>query len=164
MLGAQLGLLCGAGKDHQPGANDSLIYNSLFGRMMGNTVRMRPRDAEGRGRGDDVAAQHSTADQRAAAWNNVWETEKHLGATEMSDRGAKVSIKVTVSPAMLSSDQLPNLSSSDLSKDNKHNLGYPSIFIPQVTDNASVNYVCVLAAWLERREGICSLCLSGMML
>ena len=48
----------GAGDDHEHGANDSLLYHSLLGRFMGNTVRMRPRDAAGNGRGVDINAQH----------------------------------------------------------------------------------------------------------
>ena len=45
--------MCGRpGDDHEHGANDSLLYHSLFGRFMGNTVRMRPRDAQGNVRGE----------------------------------------------------------------------------------------------------------------
>lgn len=45
-----------AGRDHVAGANDSLLYNSILGRFMGNTVRMRPRDPEGRAYG--IGGQH----------------------------------------------------------------------------------------------------------
>lgn len=42
-----------AGRNHEPGANDSLLYHSILGRFMGNTVRMRPRDKHGRAYGID---------------------------------------------------------------------------------------------------------------
>ena len=41
------------GRNHEPGANDSLLYHSILGRFMGNTVRMRPRDKHGRAYGID---------------------------------------------------------------------------------------------------------------
>ena len=87
-----------AGKDHQPGANDSLIYHSLFGRVMGNTVRMRPRDADGIGIGDDISPQRSKAQQQAAAWNDVWNNEPRSGAEagETISQSQKISIKVDV--------------------------------------------------------------------
>ncbi len=42
-----------AARDHVAGANDSLLYHSMLGRFMGNTVRMRPRDPHGRAYGVD---------------------------------------------------------------------------------------------------------------
>lgn len=42
-----------AARDHVAGANDSLLYHSILGRFMGNTVRMRPRDPHGRAYGLD---------------------------------------------------------------------------------------------------------------
>ena len=87
-----------AGKDHQPGANDSLIYHSIFGRIMGNTVRMRPRDADGIGIGigDDIPPQRSKAQQQATAWNDAWDQEARLGAEaeDTISQSSKISIKV----------------------------------------------------------------------
>ncbi|CAL5224336.1 g7008 [Coccomyxa viridis] len=84
------------GKDHQPGANDSLIYHSIFGRIMGNTVRMRPRDADGIGIGDDITPQRSKAQQQATAWNDAWERDAHFAAEteETVSQSSKISIKV----------------------------------------------------------------------
>jgi len=87
-----------AGKDHQPGANDSLIKHSLFGRIMGNTVRMRPRDADGITIGDDRTPQRSTA-QQTAAWNDVWSTEAAVDTQERLK--SKISIKARASPTKL---------------------------------------------------------------
>jgi hypothetical protein len=53
---------CRAGGEHEHGANDSLLYHSLLGRFMGNTIRMRPRNPDGSGRGYDIANQHRMAD------------------------------------------------------------------------------------------------------
>ncbi len=55
------------------GANDSLIYHSLFGRVMGNTVRMRPRDA---GRDRDWGRHRAAAQQSAAAGRSM---ERRMG-------------------------------------------------------------------------------------
>ena len=95
-LAVRLNLGIIAGKDHQPGANDSLIYHSIFGRIMGNTVRMRPRDADGIGIGDDITPQRSKAQQQATAWNDAWERDAHFAAEteETVSQSSKISIKV----------------------------------------------------------------------
>ena len=61
---------------------------------MGNTMRMRPRDAEGRGVGDDVAPVHSAAQQHAAAWDDAWEVQGRAGGEDSDAQRAKISIKV----------------------------------------------------------------------
>ena len=64
---------------------------------MGNTVRMRPRDADGIGIGDDIAPQLNKAQQQVAAWNDVWNKEEArfgAAAEEMISQSSKISIKV----------------------------------------------------------------------
>ena len=61
---------------------------------MGNTMRMRPRDAEGRGVGDDMAPQRSTKQQHAAAWDDAWEVQPRAGGEDQDAQRAKISIKV----------------------------------------------------------------------
>ena len=67
---------------------------------MGNTVRMRPRDADGIGIGDDIAPQRSKAQQQAAAWNDVWNNDARVGGEteETITQSQKISIKVEVIP------------------------------------------------------------------
>ena len=83
-----------AGKDHRPGANDSLVHNSLFGRIMGNTVRMRPRDPDGYGIGEDITTQRSMA-QHDTAWNDVWKVHSQPAGEQLNGQSSKISIKVT---------------------------------------------------------------------
>lgn len=47
-------------REHEHGANDSLLYHSLLGRAMGNTLRMRPRDRNGKTY--DLSTEHSTVE------------------------------------------------------------------------------------------------------
>lgn len=64
---------------------------------MGNTVRMRPRDADGIGIGDDIAPQLNKAQQQVAAWNDVWNKEEArfgAAAEETISQSSKISIKV----------------------------------------------------------------------
>ena len=61
---------------------------------MGNTMRMRPRDAEGRGVGDDMPPQHSAKQQRTAAWDDAWEVQGRAGGKDSDAQRAKISIKV----------------------------------------------------------------------
>ena len=99
-----------AGKDHQAGANDSLIYNSLFSRIMGNTVRMLQARTTRRapmiassttaclgaswgtpcacgratltGSGSGMTSRRSAGrlQQQAEAWSSLWNTESGLAA------------------------------------------------------------------------------------
>lgn len=52
-----------APREFKAGANDSLLYHSLLGRAMGNTMRMRPRD--GYGKTYDLSTEHSTAEDKS---------------------------------------------------------------------------------------------------
>lgn len=79
---------------------------------MGNTVRMRPRDADGVTIGDDRTPQRSTARQ-AAAWDDVWSTEAAVDNQERLN--SKISIKARASSTKQDfSESLPGFKAIDI--------------------------------------------------